>query len=595
MSSVEKTVLAKNQLTHDIVYASLGSFWTQIFADREVLRGYTAGQTEELIQGYYRLIDAVNSLSIKHIPIYNTTKWQPLVIKKSKYARAPFKFFKDGAVFGSQPDSDRFYGKQTFKFGKPKEVSGGVYSYAPEFSLKRFSAISERIVSPKHVLFSGVDVQMDAENVLYFNRDIFSSPDIPKSFVVDDQGNIATFTNAQGEIEEDSFIILWIYHAENDEENIYESFGKIFELYFESSEGYKKLLSSVFDLFIDGPTIFNIKAAMAAFAGVPIVINSKEVVEDLYEDNLNKYVVTDQQVYKFKTYQRFIAGLKVGQIVHAGDVLVDCVNYFDTVISPNWWDTEINSSKLGLSSHIFLGNYKHQLFFKNSTELVSYNESNELVFPVDGTAEDVQEFHRVLNSPGRKEAICSALKLELPGNVAVINPVDFIFKYFLKNCTGLIKLSFNSPEETAQFFDFLPVLRDYLPPHVYILFYINFNIPHESIQYLNSYYRLAKYPGVPLSADGSLSNGMRPYIGSQDSNYYKEYTTRLFCVSESPKAFNSTPLHQDINLDSFYITPSGSGSPGRPRVMEARVLTHVPSTGEVTNREIPSMLIIDFS
>jgi len=585
----------KYNISPEVLYQSLGSFWTQIFSEKGTIKGYTLGQAEELTQSYYKLLDTINSFSIKHIPVFSTVRWQPLIIKKSKYNKAPFKFISNGAVFGAQPEKDRFYARQTFSFGSPKAVNAPVYSYAPEFKLRKFSVVSDRIIAPQHILLNNVDILMDAENVLYFNKNIFELPDIPKALVVGENGEIATFVNAAGNIEEDTFIILWVYHAENDEDNVYENFGSLLDIRFASSEGYKKLLSAIFDLFVEGPTINSIRAALGAFSGISPVLHPREIIEDTYADNLHKYVVTDKSVYKFKTYQNFTSAVRTGGAVYAGDLLVDAVEYFDVVSTPNWWETKFPAPKLGLSSHIFLGNYKQQLFFKNSTSLVTYNANNEIVFPVEGEPADVKEFHSYINSPSNKPQIQKIFNLTLPGNVSVINPVDFIFTHFLKNCTALIKLNFNSAEEVAEFFEFLPILREYLPPHVYLLFYANLNLSVEVLDNFNNGYRLTAHPEVPLSLDGSLSDGMRPQLSSNDTNYYKDYLNRLFCVSVSPKALNNTPLHYEVNLDEVHLMSSGVGTHGTPRVVEGKIFTHIPTTGTVTNREIPTVLIIDFS
>ena len=106
------------------LYRSLGSFWTQIFQDKNALKGYTTGMAEELIQAYYNLIEAIQQLSVKEIPLLHKEKWQPLTIKKSEFNKTPFVFEKNGAVFGYQPDDSALYANQMFRFGFPKQTGG---------------------------------------------------------------------------------------------------------------------------------------------------------------------------------------------------------------------------------------------------------------------------------------------------------------------------------------------------------------------------------------------------------------------------------------------------------------------------------------
>ena len=54
------------------LYRSLGSFWTDIFQDKETLKGYTKGQAEEITQRYLDLIEAINSFSATDIDVFHT-------------------------------------------------------------------------------------------------------------------------------------------------------------------------------------------------------------------------------------------------------------------------------------------------------------------------------------------------------------------------------------------------------------------------------------------------------------------------------------------------------------------------------------------
>ena len=84
------------------LYTSLGSFWVDIFREQNTLRGYTKALAEEIIQRYYDLVEAVNSYSIEDINVFHKVRWQPIIIRKSKFGFANFTFEKGKAVFGIQ-------------------------------------------------------------------------------------------------------------------------------------------------------------------------------------------------------------------------------------------------------------------------------------------------------------------------------------------------------------------------------------------------------------------------------------------------------------------------------------------------------------
>ena len=98
--------ITKNYPANDVtdgqfLYRSLGSFWTYIFSDKNLLKGYTTGMAEELIQAYYTLTEVINQYSVKDVPILHKEKWYPLKIKKSEFNKTKFIFEPGGAVFGA--------------------------------------------------------------------------------------------------------------------------------------------------------------------------------------------------------------------------------------------------------------------------------------------------------------------------------------------------------------------------------------------------------------------------------------------------------------------------------------------------------------
>jgi hypothetical protein len=538
---------AGDYTNRDNLFMSLGSFWTQVFQEQGTLRGYTLAMAEELIQSYYNLIDILNSYSVKDVPVLARTKWQPLVIKKSEFNHVPIQFAPASVVFGAQPASDSYYAGQTFLFGKAKTPSSWVYSLAPNTPLRKFSVVADRVIGPKVIYVNGVDVIIDPSNVLYFNSDPFQNSSIPRAAIINDNGTPATFVDNNGDKHNDELIILWCYNAENDKNYLYDNFGILFDFKLPSSEKYKAMLQGVFNLFVSGPTVNAIKSVMAAFTGVTPVVNTQETIQDVYSDNIYKYVITDKEVYRFDKDQNLMPGVKAGKVVYGGEILVDVVQYYDALIKPNWWSSVSSAPQVGLSTHIFLGDYKHQLFFSTSTSLVTLDAKGKIVFPVLGTPGDVLEFNKFINLPENINANKKALGLKNPGNTAVIVPANFIFNNFIKNNTALLKFNFYSPADVSIFFSYYPLLQKYLPAHIYTLLYVNLNLSADVYGKMNSRYSIPALPGVSLSVDGSNSDGSRPTTGVEDSNYYKDYKSRLFSLSKTP----STSTISSINGASF--------------------------------------------
>lgn len=610
------------------LYRSLGSFWTQVFQDKDVLKGYTIAMADELAQSQYDLLEVINQYSVKDIQLFHKTKWKPLTIQKSKYNKAPFVFEAGGAVFGRQPTTDEFYSNQLFRFGYPKESGNDIYSYTPDFPLKKFGAIANRLIAPSFLMVPGSDVIIQRDT-LYFNTDLFDNEYIPRSKVLNDQGEVITFLDLDGHVQEDELIILWMYHAEEDMEELYKNFGTLFDIYLPTSESYKALLQNVINLFVEGPTITALNSAYSALAGSPSVIEKTEIVEDVYADSVRRYVITDKSVYRISLEQELATYITIGAVLHNGQPLTRGVILIDTVISSNWWQYELNSEKLAIASHVFVSDPASQLFFSNSVELLAYT-GTELNFPVTGRAEDVAAFQTHINQPANKSALLDKLGMtEGSPSALAINPIDFVFQNIFKNNTLLLKLEFYSDAQLKLFFDLLPVIQRYLPSHVYIITYIHLHQENDELNNLNSSFTIPGFGDTIFAADGSVpATGARPYLGAGDTQYYKDYENRVFCISVGPYR-GALPLHHNNNLDVFRINDPDYASVGLstsdshtlvtgtgddilvtlpstgadPQITDGKVFTEIPLSvqpvGEdsprlPSTREIPTLLLIDF-
>lgn len=600
------------------LYRSLGSFWTQIFQDKNALKGYTIGTAEELIQSYYKLIETLNQYSVKDIPVFHIEKWQYILIKKSEFNKAPFVFETDGAVFGVQPESDLFYANQLFRFGYSKQPgSKNVFSFTPKIALKEFSIIANRIISPSMLQVYGVDVVLK-NGTLYFNNDLFSNSYIPKAKVTGEFGKVATYIDSEGNTQEDEFIVLWVYRASIDNKDLYTNFGTIFELNLPSSQAYKEVLKGLMNLAVEGPTIAALTTAFAALANTPIVIEPVEKVEDIYSDERNTYVITNKNVYKFPIDQELAQEVYLERDLYAGYILSSNVKVVDTLISPVWWKTEVQAAKLAFASHVFAANNKNQLFFENATREIFCDIANtnagttkKIIFPVQGRPEDVAAFHEYINEPIRQEELISKLGLSnTRTSTKSINPLDFIFENFVKTNTLLVKLEFYSTAQLATFFNLFPLIQRYLPSHVYLLLYLKLQLPVDALENLNHSSYLPEYPITPLSADGAVTfTGARPGSFPADPVYYKDYKNRFFCISVGPYknvlisgVQVKKPLHYHDNLSE--IQANNQSNPNVTHgITSGRLRTEIPeyvrSPGESTyrrpsTREIPSILLIDF-
>jgi len=619
--------LSKNYPAADVtdgqyLYRALGTFWTQVFQDRDILRGYTAGMADELIQAYYRLTETVNSLSVRNIDVFHTVKWQPVVIKKSEFNKSPFIFEVGGAVFGTQPAQDPLYAGQLFRFGSPKESSSkSTFSFTPKLALTSFGLLADRIVAPSLLLLPGVDVSFE-KGVMYFNQDLFSSSALYRAALFNDTGERATYVDATGAVQQDEFIILWAYTAKIDEDELYNNFGTLFDIRLTSSLQYKQLLEAVMSLAIGGPTIASLKSVFSILCKSPAVLAVTETVEDIYADDAYNHVITDKNAYKYPIIMEPNTAVEVGDTLHAGDCLTDAVRLIDSVIDPVWWLREFDSPKLALPKHVFAVDVQHQLLFENTESYIDYTPEEGFSFPVQGSPSDVALFNARINLKENKDKLISALYLDKDvATRTAINPLGFVFTNILKNNTILLKLKFYSESELSLFFDLLPTIQKYLPPHVFILVYVAFQLATEEIAELNKGLTIPGFGKQKFCVDGSVNipiydlsgniinkPGSRPGT-TADKSYYKDYINRLFCVAIGPYR-DGQPLHADgtdkfsniQNIDELPVDAANSKGSTAPGIRAGKLRSYIPAVvnnpGEPprgpSTKEVQSILLIDF-
>jgi len=575
---------------------------------------------EEVIQAYITMATVLKQYAVKEIEELQIEKWQPLIIKKSEFNKSKFVFESGGATFGYQSNEDRFYANQLFRFGFPKETIGNkVFSFSPDFNLRKFGMIANRIISPSLALIPGVNVLMGKDNTLFFNIDLFANDYIPRANVVGELGEPETYKDSEGRLIPDELIVMWVYQAELDVDAVYDNFGVLLDLPSNLSENYKDLLKAMLNLSVEGPTIKAIATCLATLSGTPVVIEAVEKVEDTFVQENYKFLITDKNTYRIASDQHFIDNAQIGNLLHGGEILTTNIKIVDVAIDPSWWKHELTANKLAFPSYIFASSSKNQLFFENAIKLLTYTEGL-LRFPVLGRSEDVEAFQAYINQPdngeeeGNQTKILRSLSFNKQHTGALaINPVDFLFNHFFKNNTLLLKLDFYSEAQIHSFFSLFPFLKEYLPPHVYLLLYMRLQLNQDELSNLNNGLTIPDFGTQRFSLDGSNRlTGARPVLPTTDLEYYKDYKNRLFCVSlgpyrnpiapHYPPTPDDQPLHYLDNVDFLPIdndTEKGIAAGIKSGLLRTEIPTSVKPPGErwarlPSTREVPSILLIDF-
>lgn len=578
---------------------SLGYFWNNIFHERKTVEGLTFAQAEQVVQQYYALESAVQSLSADRLPVFDRIRRFPLIIRDSELSAGP-PVFGDGTTWGQQAsDADPLFANQTFKFGRPKTNNSGVtlYYWKAPAPLKSFSLIADKLVKPVNVFVNNVDVLFNA-GLLAFKTNPFSL--FPATPLFNQDGTPAMFADANNIVKQDSIIVLWAYEADVDSQLAAVSFGWLFGVFKPSSATYSQVLRSLLKLYTNGASVNHLKAAVAAFLGVKPVVEDGETVISIYTytpAGFNqpeiRVVETDRNVYTADSYFQTMPAVKVGAKLEAGDVLFDVVEYYDVMEDPTWWQTKVvpkisrlnvnpsdtvTTRQMSFSPSLFVTGVTGELTFKNDIELFTQDSSGGLHFPVEGSPADVARFNAQLNL--NSDAITTACGLT-PGGSVTVNPLDFLFNNFLKTGTALVKVNFKSVDQAELFTSTFKQIKDALPRNVLFIFFLDFNLPADSYQQLNGSTSIT-LNGSPATVNSDGTNQSGKLAEESAPNYRTNPKTRLFALS---KGVTTAQLRVVIN--------SGSLNSNDLLVKDGAMLTNIPS-GKTT-REVNNLLLMNLA
>jgi len=468
----------------NVLFLTLGLFWTKVFKDQATLQGLSIAQAEEIFQDYYNLIEAVNSQSAKEISIFHKVKWMPLMIKKSQLNSDVLVFGEDEVKFGDT------VGSESYIFGAAKPEDAKVYVAPLPDNLTEVSIITNRVISPSFVLVNNMDVKIHNKK-LYFYGNPFELSNISTFKLLDAKGNIEYYHNPlTGQPIPDEVMVLWVYNGKIDTNALKYNIGYLFGANLPSSQGSKEILAATVQLFSEGPSILQLKTICCALLGIKPILEEQETVENIIVTDDKTTIVTNKNVYHYSSYYTLNTNVTTGAKLHAGDVPVDAVEFFDDVAFRSWWLNKLapkisgheigaKSPKMTFPSSMFVGDYQFGLTFNNSMEIITM-ANNVITFPVEGTVHDVELFHEHINANSTVKAqVASAVGGLTNNNFMLINPLDFIFSSFLRCNSALMKINFQTQAEISLFTEYFHIIKNCLPAHVYFIFFFDLPITVE--------------------------------------------------------------------------------------------------------------------
>jgi hypothetical protein len=459
----------------------LGSFWLNIFDDRETLRANLRASAHEQAQVHLNFLEAVACVSRLNVPVFHTENWHLLVIKLSDVLAVPSAYQPDDLVYGEQDGS---------VFGRP---SGFIQNYGgmdkPGIIQAPLPAgledipfnLQNLVISPSKVWINGLDFKINHDRrLLVFTEDPFKSSLVPHRDVFDSAGNKV-----------DEEIALWVYKGQFDLQHIYIHFGYALGLQLASAQGYKDLLNAIWDMHVLGPSIEDLRLFLAALSGAPTVIDTEETVLVVRVEETERLVVTNTHVYRVP--------LEANLLVSEGDVLVHGDPVSDAVIVrelsghvPDYTDIPA----VALSRNFLSGGYFSELTFKNNRVALEYLGADQdgktvVRFEVSGFPGDVEKFWDDVHTRGKIDGETLANLLDTrenpvgePGPLnlpAMVNPLEFVMENLLRNNLFVINVRQASFHKGAPGVKLFRLLRDVIPPHTTYLVFIELTPDDEVV------------------------------------------------------------------------------------------------------------------
>ena len=472
---------------------ALGTFWSSVYAHRDQVESFVAAKSLIESQTQLDTMELIASISRFTVPIFHRDNWYSLTLRQSERNDAQTSLLRYDAAGLMHNDAK--------KYDLPDRATAHAFPAPPDLADVRM--IFNRFTSPSLSWTSGSDFVLDG-TALVLRINPFEDTRVAKRPVYQD-GEIVDYE-----------CVLWLFRGDFDYQTVYRQFGYILGARMKSSSGYRDLMNAVFDAIVGGTTRKQVVAAFSAITGVPVVREQEETVEDIALDHTYRLIITDKSVYRF--HPDALPTVAVGDVVHAGDTLVDALQFFEfnRGITPD----ELKGLAIGrgLLASCFLGD----LVFSNKEvplEVITDDPSGftKLQFSLGGIPTDVAKFFDELHQRGVAAATSVDACYDGPvvrhrdddggpvdlrlgtlahfldrrpvkegepaaGNLpATINPLQFLVANVLRNNAFVVRIRASQVGPEGLGLHNVRLLRKITPPHTAMIVVVELTATPESV------------------------------------------------------------------------------------------------------------------
>lgn len=450
--------------------AVAGSFWNTTYQGMDFVADVFAARAQLAAQAHLDLLDLLASISRFTVPLYHRENWTFLTFLQSEVNTT-------AAIATYAAGNSQSYGTGNgLKYGVGQASQG--FAIPCPADLHDCKLVLNRITSPSLTLVKDIDFWL-REGSIVFREDPFRNALVPTQELFESNEVV------------DRRAGLWLYHGDYDWSTVYEQFGYALKLQMASSEGYRSLVNALLDAITEGTTVDILYRAWAAITGVPLTLEDGEQVVEIARDARQLCIITDRSVYQFPLGAAEI--VTVGDILHAGDPLVDTLRFFE--FNRGQTPSAAELSGLVLGPGLLANGYLGELVFENREVPLVVEENvdghTKVSFAIHGAPLDVDRFWEDVHAKGIQAGQTLAQLLDLRPNPqdeptadslpATINPLAFLCANFLRHHAYLIKLRAGYLGTKALGLYTAEQLRKIIPPETVLIVVVELEHAEEPI------------------------------------------------------------------------------------------------------------------
>ena len=226
-------------------------------------------------------------------------------------------------------------------------------------------------------------------------------------------------------------------------------------------------------MFTIGPQLNTLVGMLTALLGLSIIRETEEVVEEIYEADNERLVVTDQHEYQLPLSVTLNPEVVIGATVSIFTPLSNTITILDNVQQPSWWK---NYKFLPLPVQILDHNYQSAFIVYNKTITVPVKFGEKYAFEYTGKVTDEKaelydDFPLVFGAGAR-----------FGDSIVEINFMDYIFENIIKNNLFLLNVNTGDIQVERLTSKALDLFIEALPANVFMIALFNTELDNS---YLN--------------------------------------------------------------------------------------------------------------